>query len=391
VAGIRTAGCPEKPGQGLDNGITRFVAHRVPQEAWLSRGLAGLDADGGFVAELTNPRRRFLASMSRIFPGRLCVSSSALGASKAALYIALRFAGVRLTSAPGSKPRTARAHLPHRAQLYPALAVTYALTAQFNVLKARYDVDSADVALQTEISATKAVITLVVQDIVTTCRERCGAQGMFAANRIVDYISLVQGLVTAEGDSRVLLATAAGQQLATAGEPAVPSAHAARLPVLELLARRTDLAAKRYHETRAAEDAAMSAFDGINQAAPIALDFGRSWIVERAVASLLDRAASLGDTHAQEVVVRLAELVAVSDLMRDPFDLMADGALEPGVPARWRDRMFALCDELDPEIDQLIEAFGYTPELLRAPIAETDYATAFLDRCAGPAASVFAP
>ncbi|MBM7460775.1 acyl-CoA dehydrogenase family protein [Rhodococcus coprophilus] len=389
VAGIRTAACPEKPVQGLDNGITQFEEHRVPEQAWLSRGLATLSADGEFVAEMANPRRRFLASMSRIFPGRLCVSSAALGASKAALYIALRFSSARLTSAPGSKPRAVRAHLPYRAQLYPAVAITYALTAQLNALKARYEVNPTDLALQTEISATKAVITLVVQDIVMTCRERCGAQGIFAVNRIIDYISLVQGLVTAEGDSQVLLATAAGQQLASDHEQIDPSAHPVRLPVLELLARRTDLAAKRYHETRASEDAATTAFDGINQAAPIALDFGRFWILERSIETLLDRAASLADAHAQDVILRIAELVAVSELVRDPLDLMADGAVQPDVPAQWRDRIFQLCDHLDPEIDQLIGAFGFTPELLRAPIAEADYATAFLNHCVGTATTAF--
>ena len=134
----------------------------------------------------------------------------------------------------------------------------------------------------------------------------------------------------------------------------------------------------------------MTAFDGINQAAPIALDFGRSWILERSVEMLLNRAASLTDTHAQDVILRLAELVAVSDLVRDPLDLIADGAVRSDDPAQWRTRMLQLCDNLDPEIDQLIEAFGFTPELLRAPIAEADYATAFLNRCVGTATTAFA-
>lgn len=215
------------------------------------------------------------------------------------------------------------------------------------------------------------------------CRERCGAQGLFSVNRIVDYISLVQGLVTAEGDSQVLLATTAGQQLAQHVGTSRPTEQAASLPELDLLTRRTQLIANRYHKTRNAEDDATTAFQGLNAAAPIAIAFGNSWIIERAVLSLLDSAQSLTDANAQQVIVHLARIAACADLLRDPFDLLAAGSVDPAEPAQWRERLLENCTQIDADVDQLIEAFQLTPELLRAPIAETDYAAAFLAHCTG--------
>ncbi|HEY6793173.1 MAG TPA: acyl-CoA dehydrogenase family protein [Kineosporiaceae bacterium] len=408
VAGIDRAPCPEKPVQGLDNGITWFRDRYVPRQAWLSRGLGDLSPSGEFVPELTNPHRRFLAAMSRIVPGRLCVSSAALGAAKASLYLAATFSRHRLANAPGRR-RPVRDFLQYKSEVYPALARTYALIAQVNELKARYEAAPDLVALQAEISATKAVTTLAAQDVVATCRERCGAQGMFSINRISDYVSLLQGLVTAEGDSQVLLGTTAVQLLhadawsapePSPGDAAIdPTADgspgaaadgaggAAVDAAVGLLARRSALIAARYHDQRRTADNELPAFDAMNRGLPVALDFGAAWVTARAARALCRLAARTAHPRARCALARLVELFALGELLRDHVDLLVAGEVTAVQVAGWRERSLDLCQELDDDVDDLVAAFRLDGALLRAPLAEPDHTGAFLVACAEPLVS----
>jgi acyl-CoA oxidase len=162
--------------------------------------------------------------MSRIQPGRLCVSSAAVGAGRASVWIALRYASQRLTNAPGRHDLPVIEYRSHQLALFTALAKVYAMTFLLNHVKREYlhSPDGVPAELNHLISITKALTTWEMTEVVATCRERCGAQGIFSVNRIADYGSLLQGLVTAEGDNQVLLATAAGQLLARRDDRAAP-------------------------------------------------------------------------------------------------------------------------------------------------------------------------
>ena len=88
--------------QGLDNGLTWFDNVRVSRSSLLHDDMGHFAEDGSFVLGAGNARSRFLRAMSRIVPGRLCVASAAQGASRASLYIALRYGQQWLTTPPGS-------------------------------------------------------------------------------------------------------------------------------------------------------------------------------------------------------------------------------------------------------------------------------------------------
>ncbi|WP_395358118.1 hypothetical protein ACHGLA_00570 [Streptomyces sp. YH02] len=68
---------------------------------------------------------------------------------------------------------------------------------------------------------TKPLLSATTLAALQECRERLGAQGMFRANMITDYLGITQGVITAEGDNQVLQ-VAAGRTLASTRTTPLP-------------------------------------------------------------------------------------------------------------------------------------------------------------------------
>ncbi|MFI1303416.1 acyl-CoA dehydrogenase family protein [Streptomyces sioyaensis] len=384
--GVHAAPCPEKPVQGLDNGVTWFDHVRVPRRGLLLGDMGSFADDGTFRPAAGNQRKRFLRAMSRIQPGRLCVSSSAVGAGRASVYIALRFAAQRLTNAPGRPDTPVIEFRSHQAALFPALAKVYAMTFLLNHAKREFLTSPDDIGpdLNNLISVTKALSTWEMTEVVATCRERCGAQGIFSVNRIADYGSLLQGLVTAEGDNQVLLATTAGQLLARRDEgPATPAPDPDGRDVLEP-ALHAALLGYREDSLRRAARAAMTDgpegrtyFDAWNGNVNNALAMARTQGVRRALECFRAAAADARTDEVRQALGLLASLYALTEIQRDAGWYLARGALTARqveeIPARTDD----LCARIRPYVPMLIDGFQLSPELLRAPIAADDYVAAF--------------
>jgi acyl-CoA oxidase len=386
--GIRAASCPEKPVQGLDNGLTWFDHVRIPRRSLLFGDTGGFDADGNFRSGTGNLRKRFLRAMSRIQPGRLCVSSSAIGAGQASVYIALRYAAQRLTNAPGRSDIPVIGYRSHQLALITALAKVYAMTFLLNHAKREYlrrhDTDPA--SLNVLIAITKVLCTWEMTEVVTVCRERCGAQGMFSVNRIADYCSLLQGLVTAEGDNQVLLATTAGQLIATGGAasaPQIAAPDAAGRDVSDLdlhpalLRYREQSLAEAVREAMADDGANQGYFDAWNSQLNRALAMARLRGVGLAASCFHAAAADAADIQVRTALRLLAAVYGLSELHKEAGWYLARGLLTgaqvEAIPATIDD----LCGRLVPYLPLLTGGFQLTPELLRAPIAADDYVTAF--------------
>ncbi|WP_066979076.1 acyl-CoA dehydrogenase [Streptomyces sp. NRRL F-4489] len=392
-AGVRAAPCPEKPVQGLDNGVTWFDHVRVPRRNLLLGEMGGFTEDGAFRPAPGNQRKRFLRAMSRIQPGRLCVSSSAVGAGRASVYIALRYAAQRLTNAPGRPDTPILAYRSHQAALFPALAKVYAMTFLLNHAKREFlaSPDAITADLNNLISLTKALSTWEMTEVVAVCRERCGAQGIFSVNRIADYGSLLQGLVTAEGDNQVLLATTAAQLLASRDDGAArPAPDPAGRDLLEP-ALHAELLGYREDSLRRAARAEMTDgpdgqtyFDAWNGTVNTALAVARTRGARVALESFRAAAADARTEEVREALGLLASLYALTEIQRDAGWYLARGALTAGQAEEIPARIDALCARVHPHVPLLIDGFRLSPELLRAPIAADDYVAAF-QRLAGAA------
>jgi acyl-CoA oxidase len=388
--GIHVAPCPEKPTQGLDNGVTWFDHVRVPQRCLLLGDMGEFTGDGGF-RTFGNPRRRFLRTMSRIVPGRLCVASAAVAAGRASVYIALRYAAQRLTNAPGRNDMPVLAYRSHQLALFGALAKVYAMTFFLNRAKRDYLArpEGVSAELNNLISITKAVATGEMTDVVGVCRERCGAQGMFSVNRMADYVSLLQGLVTAEGDNQVLLANTVGQLLAQTEESPGPPPPGPGDDHLGDPARQLDLLQFRERRLRRIARAALDAesgtrsyFDAWNDTINTALTIARVRGAGLALECFLDAVADARHGEVGRALRLLASLYGLGEVQRDAGWYLARGVLSAdqveGLPAA----LDSLCDRLAPHASLLVDGFQLTPELVRAPIAADDYVAAY-QRLAG--------
>lgn len=385
-AGVHAAPCPEKPVQGLDNGLTWFDGVVVPRRALLLGDMGEFTEDGRFRPAGGNARRRFLRAMSRIQPGRLCVSSSAVGAGRAAVYIALRFAMRRTVNAPGRRDTAVIHYRSHQLALFTALSTVYAMSFLLNRAKRAYV--AADGVVDTELNAliavTKALSTWQVSDVVAAMRERCGAQGMFSVNRIADYVSLLQGLVTAEGDNQVLLATTAAALVAapeTGPEVAPPDGRAHDLldPALhvELLAYRERTLRESVRAAMRDDAVPRTYLESWNDNMNTALAMARARGVRLAVEEFHAACDAAVDEHAANGLRLLAALYALVEIGRDAGWYLARGVLTAAQTEALSSTVDSLCPRILPLAEVLADGFALTPELLRAPIAADDYVAAF--------------
>ena len=378
--GISAVPCPEKPVQGLDNGLTAFDRVRVELDHILMGDMAEITEEGEFVPHIKNVRARFLKSMSRIMPGRLCVASSGLGGGKASLYIALKYAQNRLTNAPGAGSTEIINFSAYQRDVLVNLARTYAMIALTNDGKTRFvaEPETPDAELMNQINITKALVTWEMTDVIANCRERCGAQGIFSVNKITDYISLLQGLVTAEGDNQVLIATAAGQLINQAAPELDPhvedevfsAANLASLACLRERALHQDIANR-----RDAFDG--SFFDEWNLISNDAIALARLRGMRLALNAL--RNWRTGCAQSDDKLQRLAQLFGLYILQQDAAWYALNGDISQQHILSVSAHMDELCRSLVGDVNSLIDAFGYDEAFFHSPLCYPQYEQHFTD------------
>ncbi|WP_086932590.1 acyl-CoA dehydrogenase [Agarilytica rhodophyticola] len=382
--GITAIPCPEKPVQGLDNGLTSFNHIKISLNQALFGEIAEINENGEFVAKIKNVRARFLKSMSRIMPGRLCVSSAALGGGKASCYIALKFAQHRLTNAPGGQDTAIINFLPYQREMFINLAKIYAMSALTNNGKSRFlsidgDIDSE---LTSQINLTKALVTWEMTDVIISCRERCGAQGIFSVNRITEYISLLQGLVTAEGDNQVLIATVAAQLVNmeyTPGSQVYDNGdkYDSFTPesITGLIALREKNLIKEISEHRLSFNGTF--FDEWNSISNDAIHLSKLWGYRVAIETMINWKSE--SVESQNLIKALANLFGLYVIQKDIGWYIDSGKLSKNLLMSINKQMDGLCSELLPKVDEIIEAFGYDEDLFKSPICYPEYQRVFTD------------
>jgi acyl-CoA oxidase len=393
LPGIEVTMLPERIGNPVDHCITSFHHVRVPRRAMLQGEQGRLTADGAFTSAFTKQRQRFLYSIKRVTQGKLTLSGGIVGASRASLAIAVRYAHHReISGLGGSRVRVASLRS-HHAPLIRALATTYAMTFLHRAVLREWltNGDADPDSTEQLVGMTKAWVSWEARWIFSECRERCGAQALFPINRLASYLTNLEGVITAEGDNLPILVKAAAQRMsgyqpAAVDDSAVPTAERklTDLPfLLDLLLHAEHIWQTRSHEAMRTA-ASTDPVDTWNAAVVPALAAVRAHIHRRAAVAFRDVVERTTDSVARSLLHRLCQLFLLGQLKEHSGDLLADGHLTAEHVRQLPTTVDTLIAGLAPYMMTLVDAFDLPPEVLAdIPIANEDY-LAYLDPTTAP-------
>jgi acyl-CoA oxidase len=199
---------------GIDNGRLHFDHVRVPRSNLLNR-YGAVAPDGTYSSPISSPGRRFFTMLGTLVQGRVSLDGAATAAAKVALTAAIRYASER-RQFNASSPVTEEVLLDyqrHQRRLLPRLATVYAMSfaheqllAKFDgVFSGRTDTDGDRQELETLAAALKPLSTWNALDILQECREACGGAGFLIENRFASLRADLDVYATFEGDNNVLL------------------------------------------------------------------------------------------------------------------------------------------------------------------------------------------
>jgi acyl-CoA oxidase len=406
---------------GIDNGRLHFDHVRVPRTNLLNR-YGDVAADGTYSSGIHSPGRRFFTMLGALVQGRVSLDGAATTGTALALHIALTYANQRrqFDSGAGTREVMLLDYGKHQRRLLPLLAQNYAqffahdeLLRKFDgVFSGRSDTPEEREDLETLAAALKPLSTWNALDTIQEAREACGGAGFLAENRLVGLHQDLDVYVTFEGDNNVLLQLVGKRLLADYASQfkGKDAAALARFAVAERAGHLFHGAGLRQLGQSVADlgSTARSVELGLRADHQHELLAGRVQRMVADVAAALRpatkltpaEAAELFNTHQSELIEaarahgELLQWEAFTDgvnsiedpgtrrvltWLRDLFGLhliekhlawyLINGRLSAQRAAsvsRYIDRLAA---RLRPHAQDLVDAYGFAPEHVRAPIA----------------------
>ncbi|MGO1775057.1 acyl-CoA dehydrogenase family protein [Agrococcus casei] len=199
---------------GIDNGGFTFTNVRIPRHDLLNR-YGAVDADGTYSSTIDSPGRRFFTMLGTLVQGRVSLDGSAVVASKAALSIAIRYALQRrqFNQSSDEKEELLLDYRSHQRRLFTRLAKTYAMSYSHEVLLRKFDgvfsgaedTPESREDLETLAAGLKSLSTWHGLDTLQEAREACGGAGYMGENRFGSWYEDLDIYTTFEGDNTVLL------------------------------------------------------------------------------------------------------------------------------------------------------------------------------------------
>jgi acyl-CoA oxidase len=426
VDGVRIVDCGLKHGlNGVDNGRIYFDGLRIPREDLLDR-YADVDENGVYRSPIDNPDRRFFTMLGTLVLGRVCVGGGALNASKVALKIATSYGNRRRQFGPKDSDEeiTLLDYGQHQRRLIPRIARAYGLhfaqeRLSSDLHRAFSDLDAVSErrkrALESRAAATKAMSTWQALDTIQTCREACGGAGYMSVNRFSALYDDVDVFATFEGDNTVLLQLVAKGRLTdlqaefgsfdqlemaryVAGlamdtivertrareilerlRDAVPGrGRDAADPDAGLLDSEWHHSMFKWREEHLTSSAARRLKSGIDAGAdpaevfslvqPHVIAVARAHAERIFFEAFLTKVHNTPDGTNRAVLHALCDLFALVMIEEDRAWFMEHGRLSTERSKAVIAAVEQLCRQLRPHAEDLVDAFGVPPELLRAEI-----------------------
>lgn len=404
---------------GIDNGRLSFDHVRIPRTNLLNK-YGDVAPDGTYSSSIDSPGRRFFTMLGTLVQGRVSLDGAASWGSALGLYIAITYATQRrqFDGADGQEV-VLLDYGKHQRRLLPRLATTYAqifahdefLQKFDGVFSGRTDTPHDREDLETLAAALKPLSTWHALDTLQEAREACGGAGYMYENRLVGLRADLDIYVTFEGDNNILLQLV-GKRLLTdfakqfkdkdaaalakyaVGQTAGKVFHGAGLrrfgqniADFGSTARSVEngLRAEQQHELLADRVQQMVA-DIAGRLRPAGKDkvLGEKLFNEnqadlieaaRAHGELLqweaftDAVNSMPDDGTRQVLTWLRDLFGLQLIEKHLAWHIINGRLSTQRAAAVSSYIDRLCLRLRPHALDLVNAFGYEPEHVRAPLA----------------------
>ncbi|WP_374315768.1 acyl-CoA dehydrogenase [Microbacterium sp.] len=406
---------------GIDNGRLHFDHVRVPRTNLLNR-YGDVAPDGTYSSDIPTPGRRFFTMLGALVQGRVSLDGAATTATALALHIALTYAGQRrqFDSGAGTSEVVLLDYGKHQRRLLPLVAQNYAqffshdeLLRKFDgVFSGRSDTPEEREDLETLAAALKPLSTWNALDTIQEAREACGGSGFLAENRMVGLHQDLDVYVTFEGDNNVLLQLVGKRLLAdyarqfkgadaaklarfAVGQTAGKLFHGAGLRQLgqsvadlgstarsvELGLREDqqhDLLAGRVQQMVADVAAALRPASKLSPAEAAALfNSHQAELIEAARAhgellqweAFTDGIHRIEDDGTRRVLMWLRDLFGLHLIEEHLAWYLINGRLSTQRAASVSRYIDRLTSRLRPHAQDLVDAYGFAPEHVRAPIA----------------------
>lgn len=191
---------------GVDNAALKFNNVRIPRINMMNR-YGDVNEQGKFSSDVKNIQGRFFKVTERLLSGRLCIAGISSGATRAALYIAIKYAQQRKSiGIEGDSTVPIFNYQLQKNALMPLLSRSIALQAMYNRSKNIFkDPKGYENELLSICCVVKTMMGWNCERVVSVCRERCGGMGYLAVNKFAAYLACAHASITAEGDNRVLM------------------------------------------------------------------------------------------------------------------------------------------------------------------------------------------
>ncbi|MER6105515.1 acyl-CoA dehydrogenase [Streptomyces sp. NPDC001832] len=372
MPGVEIRRLPQTATAPVDHCVTSFDHVRLPQDALLQSDHGYLTPEGVFTSSIGSPRKRFLRSIGRVTTGKLCMSGYSLGVTRHALAVAVRHAHTRQTSGVTGGSIPLFAHRSHHTPLLDAIATTYAATLLHRAAVRQWAQATESERENGERFAAiaKGWITWQARAVMTECRERCGAQGLFLANGIAGQLAANEGTITAEGDNLVIWVKAAGEMLLGHFTPKVPHDAPPEDRDLDDPVFLQDLLAdieRVWHQrarTRLRSGKAGNPLNRWNTTVTPALELVDAYAHRQAAQALLDAAGEAPHPEAQRQLRLLHRLFALRRVASHSGDLLAEGHLTSAQVRQLPDAAESVVEELAPQAVTLTNGFAAMGEVL---------------------------
>jgi acyl-CoA oxidase len=378
--------------------------------------------DGTYSSDISSPGRRFFTMLGTLVQGRISLDGAASWASALGLLIAITYGNQRrqFDSGSGTPEVVLLDYGKHQRRLLPRLATTYAqifahdefLQKFDGVFSGRTDTEDDRQDLETLAAALKPLSTWHALDTLQEAREASGGNGFLFENRLVGLRQDLDIYVTFEGDNNVLLQLVGKRLLAdyakqfkgkdaralaafALGQTAGKVFHGAGLrqfgqavgdlgstarsverglradQQLELLSGRVhqmiaDIAGRLRPASKLSREDAAALFNE-NQAQLIEAARAHGELLQwEAFTDAVNRVTEPGT---KRVLTWLRDLFGLSLIEKHLAWHLVNGRLSTQRAAAVSSYIDRLCARLRPHAQDLVDAFGYAPEHVRAPIA----------------------